>query len=176
MENKIKCYCGHTTYCDCSPIEIIPNNMNITTEKVLNKLEKNYGWENLHDEVRKDIIKDTISVINDILKFQKGISIKGEPKIKHEPPLVSVSPTGVSTNLPLQKLTAVEWLDEQLQDKMFIEYGYYKGVKTSLKNGVRKIVISIDDYMELKQQAKEMEKEQIKEAMSDGQMLNYQSV
>lgn len=49
--------------------------------------------------------------------------------------------------------TAVEWLDEQLQDKMFIEYGY--------SNGVRKIVISIDAYMELKQQAKEMEKEQI---------------
>ena len=51
------------------------------------------------------------------------------------------------------KQTAVEWLDEQLQDKMFIEYGY--------SNGVRKIVISIDAYMELKQQAKEMEKEQL---------------
>lgn len=24
QKNQIKCYCGHTTYCDCSPIDEIP--------------------------------------------------------------------------------------------------------------------------------------------------------
>jgi hypothetical protein len=55
---------------------------------------------------------------------------------------------------------AVEWFDEQLQDKMFIQYGY--------SDGLRKIVIPIDAYMELKQQAKEMEKEQIINAFDMG--------
>ena len=63
--------------------------------------------------------------------------------------------------------TAVEWLDEQLQDTMFIEYGY--------SNGVRKIVIPIDAYMELKQQAKAMEKKQIEVAFSDGQKIPINS-
>ena len=39
-------------------------------------------------------------------------------------------------------VTAVEWFDEQLQDKMFIQYGY--------GTGNRKIVIPIDYYMEWK--------------------------
>lgn len=55
--------------------------------------------------------------------------------------------------------TAVEWLDEQLQDKMFIQYGY--------GTGIRKIVIPIDYYMEFIKQAKAMEKEQIKMAITD---------
>lgn len=49
--------------------------------------------------------------------------------------------------------TAVEWLDERLQDKMYIQYGYH--------DGLRSIVIKLDEYMKLKQQAKHMEKEQI---------------
>ena len=57
--------------------------------------------------------------------------------------------------------TAVEWLDAQLQDTMFIQYAY--------SNGLRKIVISIDVYMKLMQKAKQMEKEQIEKAFSDGQ-------
>jgi len=52
--------------------------------------------------------------------------------------------------------TAVEWLDENLQDTMYIQYGY--------SDGVRKIVIPIDEYMKLKQQAKEIEKQQIIDA------------
>ena len=48
--------------------------------------------------------------------------------------------------------TAVEWLDAQLQDTMFIQYAY--------SNGLRKIVISIDVYMKLMQKAKEMESSQ----------------
>jgi len=45
-------------------------------------------------------------------------------------------------------MTSIEWLDEQLQDTMHIQYGY--------SDGVRKIVIPIDEYMRLKQIAKEM--------------------
>lgn len=48
--------------------------------------------------------------------------------------------------------TAVQWFDEQLQDKMYVQYGY--------SDGVRKIVIPIEDYMKLKQQALQMEREQ----------------
>jgi len=47
---------------------------------------------------------------------------------------------------------AVQWFDEQLQDKMYVQYGY--------SDGVRKIVIPIEDYMKLKQQALQMEREQ----------------
>jgi len=50
-------------------------------------------------------------------------------------------------------ISAVNWLDKKLQDKMFVEYGYI--------NGVRKIVIPLEDYMRLKQEAIELEKEQL---------------
>jgi peptidyl-tRNA hydrolase len=49
-------------------------------------------------------------------------------------------------------MTSIEWLDEQLQDTMHIQYGY--------SDGVRKIVIPIDEYMRLKQIAKEMQKDE----------------
>ena len=64
--------------------------------------------------------------------------------------------------------TAIEWLDENLQDTMYIQYGY--------SDGVRKIIIPIDEYMKLKQQAKEMEKNQIVDAHIEGQRVfdNYQ--
>ena len=50
-------------------------------------------------------------------------------------------------------MTAVNWLDEQLQDTMYIQYGYI--------NEVRKVVISLEDYMRLKKEAIELEKQQI---------------
>ena len=53
-------------------------------------------------------------------------------------------------------MTAVEWLDEKLQDTMFIQYGYV--------NGVRKVVMPLEDYMKFKQEALELEKEQITDA------------
>ena len=53
----------------------------------------------------------------------------------------------------MTKKTAVEWLDEQLQDKMYVQYGY--------GTGIRKIVIPIEEYIYFKQQAKAMEKEQM---------------
>lgn len=52
----------------------------------------------------------------------------------------------------MSKQTSVEWFDEQLQDKMYVQYGY--------ADGVRKIVIPIEDYMKLKQQTIQMEREQ----------------
>ena len=49
--------------------------------------------------------------------------------------------------------TAIEWLDENLQHKFFVQYGYY--------NGVRKIVVPLEDYMKLKQEANKMFEQQI---------------
>jgi len=57
-------------------------------------------------------------------------------------------------------MTAVEWLDEKLQDTMFIQYGYV--------NGVRKVVMPLEDYMRLKQEAIELEKQQIIDAYDAG--------
>ena len=57
-------------------------------------------------------------------------------------------------------MTVVTWLDEQLQDTMFIQYGY--------SDGVRKIVIPMEDYIRLKKIAKEMEKEQMFELWNGG--------
>jgi len=55
--------------------------MNITVKKVIRKLEAEYGWVDMaasNDKILfiEDLIKDTISVINDTLLEQKGISIK----------------------------------------------------------------------------------------------------
>ena len=65
------------------------------------------------------------------------------------------------------KQTAVEWLDEQLQDTMYIQYGYV--------NGVRKVVMPLEDYMRLKQVALEMEKEQIIDAFDEGKSDGYKT-
>jgi len=56
----------------------------------------------------------------------------------------------------LNKQTAVQWFIEQLEQKG----------DASENVSIRRIQISIDvsDYLELKRQAKEMEKEQIKDA------------
>lgn len=61
--------------------------------------------------------------------------------------------------------TAVQWFDEQLQDKMYVQYGY--------ADGVRKIVIPIEDYMKLKQQAKDIEKQNIVDAYRFGLQDEY---
>ena len=62
-------------------------------------------------------------------------------------------------------MTAVKWLDEQLQDTMYFVYGY--------TDGVRKVTIPLEDYMRLKQVALEMEKEQIKDAYKFGLSDEY---
>ena len=62
--------------------------------------------------------------------------------------------------------TAIEWLDEQLQDTMYFVYGY--------TDVVRKVTIPLEDYMRLKQVALEMEKEQIINAFDEGQEYEYQ--
>ncbi len=75
------------------------------------------------------------------------------------------------------KMTAVQWFIEQLEQKG----------DASENASIRRIQISIDvsDYLELKRQAKEMEKEQIMDASgsgwsdgvlySNGEIWNYQS-
>lgn len=63
-------------------------------------------------------------------------------------------------------MTSIEWLDEQLQDNMHIQYGY--------SDGVRKIVIPIDEYMRLKKEALELEKEQITDAYDLGSLSEMQ--
>ena len=58
--------------------------MKITATKIKRELEKNYGWENLFINDKNEntsilieyLIKDTLSVVNEILKQQKGKSIK----------------------------------------------------------------------------------------------------
>lgn len=60
----------------------------------------------------------------------------------------------------MKKQTAVEWLDEKLQDTMYIQYGYV--------NGVRKVVMPLEDYMKFKKEALELEKEQLTDAYYDG--------
>ena len=58
--------------------------MKITVTKVKKILQKDYGWENLdipdHEWFVKELIKDTIKVIDEILKEQKGISITNKQK------------------------------------------------------------------------------------------------
>ena len=53
--------------------------MRITVTKVKKILKKDYGWGNLdvpeQEWFVKELIKDTIKVIDEILKQQKGISI-----------------------------------------------------------------------------------------------------
>lgn len=58
------------------------------------------------------------------------------------------------------KQTAVEWLDEKLQDTMYFVYGY--------TDGVRKVTILLEDYMRLKQEAIKLEKQQIIDAYANG--------
>lgn len=52
--------------------------MNITVEKIKRTLENDYGWSNLDDcdWFFKELIGDTIKVINNELIRHKGISIK----------------------------------------------------------------------------------------------------
>ena len=54
--------------------------MKITATKVKKILHDNYGWINLNNGenqiMKHQLITDTISVINDILKAQKSITIK----------------------------------------------------------------------------------------------------
>ena len=58
--------------------------MKITATKIKRELEKNYGWENLFINDKNEntsilieyLIKDTLSIVDEILKQQKGMSIK----------------------------------------------------------------------------------------------------
>jgi hypothetical protein len=57
--------------------------MNITVEKIKRTLEKDYGWSNLddYDWFFKELISDTLKVIDNELIKHKGISIKNtKPK------------------------------------------------------------------------------------------------
>ena len=54
--------------------------MNITVAKVVRDLEKTHGWTiNIKDKENfmvKELIEDTVDVINNILRTHKGIKIK----------------------------------------------------------------------------------------------------
>ena len=55
--------------------------MKITVTKIKRELAKNYGWENLDvDSVNttflfNELIKDTLKIVDEVLKSNKGISI-----------------------------------------------------------------------------------------------------
>lgn len=55
--------------------------MNITVKKIIKELEKNYGWIDIlqnddKDWFIKEIIKDTLKVVDEKLIKHKNISIK----------------------------------------------------------------------------------------------------
>ena len=55
--------------------------MNITVTKVLRELEKTYGWENINikndqEWFIKELIKDTLKIVDTELIKHKNISIK----------------------------------------------------------------------------------------------------
>ena len=57
--------------------------MNITVTKVLRELEKNYGWENMNikndqEWFVKELIKDTLKVVDTELIKHKNISINNK--------------------------------------------------------------------------------------------------
>jgi hypothetical protein len=59
--------------------------MNITVTKVLRELEKNYGWENMNikndqEWFVKELIKDTLKIVDEQLIMHKNISIKNKKK------------------------------------------------------------------------------------------------
>ena len=64
-------------------------------------------------------------------------------------------------------MTAVNWLDEKLQDTMSFQYGSI--------DGVRKVIIPLEDYMKLKQEAIELEKKQIIDAYASAVMKENNS-
>lgn len=52
--------------------------MKITTKKIIRELEK-IGYSKTYlDQVDEHLIRDVRDIINDILKYQKGINIKGK--------------------------------------------------------------------------------------------------
>jgi hypothetical protein len=65
----------------------------------------------------------------------------------------------------MKKETAVEWLDKQLQNIMFVQYGY--------SDGIRKIVIPLEDYMNFKKLALQMERLQHSQTW-DAALDNYE--
>ena len=54
--------------------------MKITVTNIKKILEKEYGWFHLNSESHKwlidELIKDTLTIIDDKLKYHKNISIK----------------------------------------------------------------------------------------------------
>jgi hypothetical protein len=46
--------------------------MKITTTKVIRELQEDYGWASVEPQLVKDVLK----IIDDKLKYHKGISIK----------------------------------------------------------------------------------------------------
>lgn len=61
-------------------IFIKTNKMKITVTNIKKILEKEYGWFHLDSETYKwlidELIKDTLKIIDDKLKYHKNISIK----------------------------------------------------------------------------------------------------
>lgn len=57
--------------------------MNITVTKVLRELEKSYGWENMNikndqEWFVKELIKDTLKIVDEQLRTHKNISINNK--------------------------------------------------------------------------------------------------
>jgi hypothetical protein len=60
---QIKCYCGHTNYCDCSPLE--------EPKETLEEAAENYGWR-----IKRNSFSDKVKA-NELADSAKQDFIKG---------------------------------------------------------------------------------------------------
>lgn len=101
--------------------------MNITVEKIKRSLEKDYGWSNLddYDWFFKELISDTIKVIDNELIKNKGISIKNtNPKILKVGEVVNIGGYEFSVNeVSLRKAFFLESKEYEDTFKLFEKFG-----------------------------------------------------
>jgi hypothetical protein len=64
MEQETKCYCGHTTYCDCGPLEE-------PKQEKLEEAAENYGWR-----IKKNTFSDRVKA-NELAESAKQDFISG---------------------------------------------------------------------------------------------------
>lgn len=53
--------------------------MKITVTKVIRELEEKYGWQSMDEnqvELVKEVVRDTLKVVDEILRAQKNITIR----------------------------------------------------------------------------------------------------
>ena len=101
---QIKCYCGHTTYCDCGQIETTPNKTNMTKQTAVEWLRNEIDNElkvidNLYG---KEIIGRKIA-----FAFVKRILIQAKEMEKEQ-----IINAWIATDNELQRISAEKYYNE----------------------------------------------------------------